>query len=182
MEKLITDFQPGIDQRLCTPDERAELAAFVTAYERALTPARPAAIDAVLAGIAMAFPAAKVSAAEAEARLDIYANGLADVPHDILETAALKAIRECKFFPSVSEIRERCEGLALRRWRLERAKHLIAKHDREWQAPAQERELTAAEQAELESIMKRFDVEVAPKKPAMSEWMKSALANQEKAA
>lgn len=159
MEKLISDFQAGITQRLPTPAERAELAGLVGPYEAALTPASPSAIDGIVASLSAGYRAEKVSAEEADARLNAYQIGLADVPLDILEHAALRAMRECRFFPVVEEIRSRCDGLALRAFRLARIKHLIDRHDREWRPePDPEPPLNAADQAKVDGWLKQHGI------------------------
>ena len=117
---------------VCTPAERAALAELAAATEAALTPAAPREIRRMIGKLALGFPAAKASDLEAEARLELYAEGLADLPADILGGACARALRECRFFPSVSEIRERCGMLAVRRWELSRIRTLIATHDRGW--------------------------------------------------
>lgn len=117
---------------VCTPAERAALAELAAATGAALTPASPREIRRMIGKLALGFPATKASDLEAEARLELYAEGLADLPADILGGACARALRECRFFPSVSEIRERCGMLAVRRWELSRIRTLIATHDRDW--------------------------------------------------
>ncbi|WCM27203.1 hypothetical protein NDN01_25005 [Sphingomonas sp. QA11] len=140
---------------VCTPEERSGLAALAVATEAALTPAAPREIRRMIGKLALGFPAGKASDLEAEARLELYAEGLGDIPADILGAACARALRECRFFPAVAEIRERCTGMAVRRWELSRIRMLIATHDRHWQpggpSPATE-PLTAAQRARLALI------------------------------
>jgi len=118
---------------VCSPAERGALATLAAATEAALAPAAPREIRRMIGKLALGFPAGKASDQEAEARLELYAEGLSDIPADALGAACARALRECRFFPSVAEIRERCAGVALRRWELSRIRTLIATHDRCWQ-------------------------------------------------
>jgi hypothetical protein len=116
---------------VCTAAERGALAALAASTEAMLAPAAAREIRRMIGKLALGFPAGRASDLEAEGRLELYAEGLADVPADILGAACARALRECRFFPAVSEIRERCSGLAVRRWELSRIRTLIATHDRE---------------------------------------------------
>jgi hypothetical protein len=80
----------------------------------------------------VAYPAAKASEVEAEARLELYADALDDIPADVLGAACASVLRTSKFFPAPSEIRERCAGLARRQWELSKIRALVATHDRNW--------------------------------------------------
>jgi hypothetical protein len=155
-ERLVTDFQPGIGQRLATRPERGEMARQLAAIEEGLIPAQRWQIESAVGTLALGYPAMKVTAEEADARLALYAQELRDLPPDILTAACSKAVRECKFFPSVSEIRERAGDFARRQWRASRLKHLIAKHDREYREPEPVEPLSAEDQAELDRIMAKF--------------------------
>lgn len=157
--KLVDDFQPGIGQRLATKPERAELARLQAEYEQTLTPATPAQIKSGIGMLALAYPALKVSPDEAKARLELYAQALGDLPHDILNVALMKALKELTFFPSVSEIRERATGFAQRVFRYNRVKQLIAKHDSEYREPEPERELSAEDHAEMARLRKKFGLD-----------------------
>jgi len=140
---------------VCTPEERSALAALAVATEAALTPAAPREIRRMIGKLALGFPAGKASDLEAEARLELYAEGLGDIPADILGAACARALRECRFFPVVAEIRECCAGMEVRRWELSRIRMLIATHDRDWrpgsQPPGSE-PLTAAQRTRLALI------------------------------
>ncbi|WP_294189045.1 hypothetical protein [uncultured Sphingomonas sp.] len=130
LEKLVTE-AAGFSH-ICTPDERAALVALIPGYEQALQPAPRHACRRVITKLALAYPAAKVSEEEAEARLELYADALDDIPADVLGAACAAVLRTSKFFPAPSEIRERCSGLARRQWELSKIRALIATHDRNW--------------------------------------------------
>jgi hypothetical protein len=156
--RLIDEFQPGIDQRIPTPDERDELAALVPHLEAALAPAGKAEIRRMITKLAMGFPnTTKGNPDDLEARLELYAIALSDVPADTLSHACVEALKCCTFFPSPAELRKLCRDPHRRAFRLSRAKHLIAKHDREWREPAEDRPLTDAERKELDDILRRLD-------------------------
>lgn len=145
LAKLVDDTHPHF-QRLITPAERAELAALLPRYEAALVPATPDYIGKSITMLAVAFPGGKASDEEAKTRHRLYRDGLSDIPADVLDDACRDAIRTCQFFPTVSEIRDRCREAVMRRFRLSRIKHLIAKHDAEWR-PADAEERCTPEQA-----------------------------------
>jgi hypothetical protein len=140
---------------VCTPAERSALAALAAAADAALAPAAPREIRRMIGKLALGFPAGKASDLEAEARLELYAEGLSDIPADVLGAACARALRECRFFPSVAEIRERCAGVAVRRWELSRIRTLIATHDRDWRPqgePQETERMTAAQRARLAQL------------------------------
>lgn len=158
LAKLVDDIQPGIDQRLPTPAERASLERLVPGYEAALTPATPEEIEEAVAMLSLAYPAMRASVSEAGARLELYTKALAHLPPDILEMACMAALRQCIFFPSVAEILARANGLALRQWRLQRIQYLIAKHDREWREPEPEERLTAEQREKVDAYLRRSGI------------------------
>ena len=135
---------------VCTPAERGALAALAATAEAALAPAAPREIRRMIGKLALGFPAGKASDLEAEARLELYAEGLGDIPADILGAACAQALRECRFFPAVAEIRERCAGVAVRRWELSRIRTLIATHDRGWRPEGEP--MTASQRVRLAQI------------------------------
>jgi hypothetical protein len=141
LEKLVKE-APSFSH-VCSPDERASL-----------SPASRQGCRRAIAKLAMAYPSAKVSDIEAEARLEIYADALDDVPGDVLAAACAAALRESRFFPTPAEIRERCGMLARRKWELSKIRALVATHDRMWRPdPAP---LSAEEAAEVSKIAARF--------------------------
>ncbi|CAM3238501.1 hypothetical protein [Sphingomonas zeae] len=152
LEKLVKE-APSFSH-VCSPDERAALVALVPQYEASLSPASRQGCRRAIAKLAMAYPSAKVSDIEAEARLEIYADALDDVPGDVLAAACAAALRESRFFPTPAEIRERCGMLARRKWELSKIRALVATHDRMWRPdPAP---LSAKEAAEVSEIAARF--------------------------
>lgn len=164
LAKLVQDFQPGIDQRLPTPAERAELASLVPAFEAALVPASKAEIRRMIAKLAVGFPnAAKGTPDEVEARLELFAMALADVPADILGRACLEALKTCTFFPTPAELRKLCGEMAVRAWQLSRIRHLIAKHDAEWREPEESTPLSAEDQARVDAWLSRNGITIGSK-------------------
>lgn len=153
--KLVEDFQPGIDQRLATRAERERLASLAEHYEAWLRPAPRSKIEELVTTIALGYPAMRVTPAEADARLALYVAALSDIPADILEKACMAALQNCRFFPSVQEIRERCGEMGVRAYRLSRITYLIAKHDREWREPEPEAPLSAEDQAKVQDWLRR---------------------------
>jgi hypothetical protein len=168
---LVQDFQPGIAQRLPTPAERERLAALLPHYERALAPADRRAVEETIAVMSLAYPAMRVTEAEANARLDLYVRELSDLPTDILEEACRAALRELTFFPSIAEIRKRASGLAQRAFRLSRIKHLIARHDAEWREP--EAELSPEDKAKVADWLRTHGFE-APQAPGIDPTVEAA--------
>lgn len=163
LAKLIDDFLPGIEQRLPTPDERNDLAALVPHLEAALAPADRAEIRRMVAKLALGFPNAnRGSADETEARLELYAMALNDVPADVLGMACVDALKQCTFFPTPAELRKLCKDPHRRAFRLTRAKHLIAKHDREWKEPEPDVPLSAEEQAKVADYLRRHNIGQSP--------------------
>ncbi|HLZ78828.1 MAG TPA: hypothetical protein VKQ09_05765 [Sphingomonas sp.] len=66
----------------------------------------PEHVAALMGTAALAYPAGKLSAAEADARLAVYQSELADIDSSILGKAFSAAVRDGKFFPSIAELRE----------------------------------------------------------------------------
>ncbi len=145
-------------QRLITPEEKRTLESLLPRYDAAMIPAARADVERMVAKLTLAYPAAKVSDAEAGARLDLYADALADIPADILGNACMAALRTHKFFPSVSEIREGCGELFKRQWRAMRIRHLIAIHDRDWKEPETAPELTDEQRRDIARSMKKLGI------------------------
>jgi hypothetical protein len=138
---------------VCSPDERAALAALIPAYEQALAPASERGCKRAIGKVALAFPASKVSDDEAEARLELYAEALADVPADVLAEACMAVVREARFFPTPAEIRAKCGSLAKRQWELSKIRGLIATHDRMYRPEGEP--MTAEDRAEFARIARR---------------------------
>lgn len=139
MPKLVTlldDVTPGIEQRIPTPEERGQLVGLLPDLQAAMRGAGRHETRRMVAKLALGFPnAQRLSDEDAEARLELYATALADVPADTLDHACKEALRKFKFFPAAAELRALCRDPHRRAFRLARAKFLIAKHDREWKPP-----------------------------------------------
>lgn len=144
---------PGFSH-VCSPDERAALVEMIPTYEAALVPASREGCRRAIAKLALAYPAAKVSDEEAEARLELYADALADIPGDVLAEACMALLRTSKFFPSASEVREKCGAFARRQWELSKIRALIATHDRSWRPEPEP--LSDADKAEVTAILARI--------------------------
>lgn len=145
-------------QRLITPSERGALAAMLPAYDAAMIPATESEINRMIGKLALGYPSAKVSDEEADARLELYAAALSDVPADILGRACMAALRTRTFFPSVAEIRQGCGEMVQRQWRASRIRYLIAVHDRDWKEPEPDIPLTPAEEAELDASLRKLGI------------------------
>lgn len=177
LAKLVDEVQPGIQQRRPTPAERDDLGKLLPRYEAALVPADRSKIEDAVTMLAMAYPAMRATVNEADARLELYTQGLADVPADILNNACQLAIRELRFFPTIAELRERCHGLAQRQWRTMRIRELIDRYDREKLEDDQAPRCTPEEAASIIADM-GLKLDDGPVKRAMPQWMKDALACQ----
>jgi len=58
-----------------------------------------------MARLSVAFPNARMSPADAALRADVYYSALCDLATDEWRSAVVEAIRECRFYPTVSELR-----------------------------------------------------------------------------
>lgn len=113
---------------------RAALQAYVDAARPPL--ADEEEIDTIISGLAVALPRAKGDGAVAEAKLDIYASALADIPLVDLRAGADHLINTARFFPTVSEIRAAAARTRGKRTaRIARAEMMMLRHDREWVPP-----------------------------------------------
>lgn len=173
LARLVDDTHPHT-QRVITAAERDRLAALLPFYEATLAPIERGEFDRMMGRLALGYPNAKVSDAEADERLALYAKALGDVPGDILGRAFLAAVQTQKFFPSIAELRAGCGEFALRQWRAARIRHLIAIHDAE-PPPDNEPRCTAEDAARIiRDVGLNLDGPVAN---AMPEWMREALTN-----
>lgn len=91
------------------PDVTELLPSMITEAEAALTGATPGAIRRIVGAITTVFPAAKVSATEAQMRGELYTAALADMPEDALQAGMLAGLKVWRFFPSIAEMREQAE-------------------------------------------------------------------------
>lgn len=96
----------GDDVPLVNPVDRANIPALVDDLRRGLIGTDRIVIEPMLATLAVAFPTQNISDVEAEKRMQLYSDGLSDIPYDILREAFRRAVRECKFFPTVKELRD----------------------------------------------------------------------------
>lgn len=112
--------------------------------------ATPSDIDAALTQLAIALPRRRDDDVVAEAKLDIYANALADLTRIDLVAACDGLIKTAKFFPTVSEIRAAAHPTMSRRsYRRSRARMMILRFEREFLPPG---ELSENEQAAARDI------------------------------
>jgi hypothetical protein len=82
--------------------------------------------------LALGYPNQKLTDVEAEARMELYAEQLADIPYDMLGPAFAAAIRTLKFFPTIAELRDlaTAQPAPPRRRRQHRIEMLLAAHGR----------------------------------------------------
>jgi hypothetical protein len=66
----------------------------------------PRQINKMMTKLALAYPNAKLSAGEAEARIELYEQSLADIDIDVLGAGFAAAVKSLKFFPAVAELRD----------------------------------------------------------------------------
>jgi hypothetical protein len=93
-----------------TAEQAGRLIGILLAFRSGFLPAEEAEIARLVGGAALAYPAVRLSAPEAEARLRLYVAGLNDVPHHVLESAMMDALKKHRFYPSISEIRACVDG------------------------------------------------------------------------
>jgi len=91
------------------PDVAALLPSMIVDAEAALAGAAPGAIRRIVGAITTVFPAAKVSATEAQMRGELYTAALADLPEDALQAGMMAGLKVWRFFPSIAEMREQAE-------------------------------------------------------------------------
>lgn len=60
----------------------------------------------MMAKMALAYPSLRLSDQEAGARVALYAEQLSDLPAETIGLTFQAAVRTCKFFPSIAELRE----------------------------------------------------------------------------
>jgi hypothetical protein len=131
--------------------QRSELDQAIANFEAANVPADPAEISRMIGKIAVLFPNAKLSEAEARAQNELYVDLLSDIPGDVLGAAFRKCAQTLKFFPTVAEIRAAAmPEMAMRSWRLMRMKALALKSDREPPQPPKQIVTKAERQAALD--------------------------------
>ncbi len=83
---------------------RQQISEVVAAYDQALQPAGEQFAISALGIIAASFPPVRRSAQEATIAADVFVASFAHWPADILAFAIRRAIRTCRYFPTVAEI------------------------------------------------------------------------------
>lgn len=86
-------------------DEAAAVEHALAVYAEHPKGSTPRQINKMMTKLALAYPNAKLSIAEAEARIELYSEMLADIDLDVLGAGFAAAVKSSKFFPSVSELR-----------------------------------------------------------------------------
>lgn len=119
------------DSPVVGPKTAAALTAFAAEPEPPLP--SQAEVETMIGKLAMATAQAKVSDAEAEARVEMYWLALRDMPVADLRLAFVDLVRTSTFLPTPAEVRTAAlKHAALRRYAKSRARHLAWKHEQEW--------------------------------------------------
>lgn len=143
------------DLPLITPDERKLIPAALEAVEATLEGSTPEHISKCLGTVSFALPS-RMTDMDAAARLEVYIETLGDIPPDVLGEACVEAVKTCKFFPKVAELRElSAKGMLTRRWRKYTLEWLARKHDEEWAEPVPKHDLVGPEK--LAALHKRLE-------------------------
>lgn len=133
------------------PKSAAQLQAFVDAIPASLP--RRDQVEKLVGLLRMSLATQSVGEFEADALLEQYWLGLRDVALESLHHAYTTIIREDRWFPAVSRIRDAAEASVPSRYRQRRliAKSLLLKHRNEWREPIAEHDI--AEPAEVAEIL-----------------------------
>lgn len=136
MPAKLNDLVLSGDSPVVGPESAKALAAFAALPEPPL--ATQDQVETMIGKLAMATAQAKVSEAEAAARVEMFWLALRDLPIDDLRGAFVELVRTSTFMPTPAEVRSAAirQG-AQRRYAKSRAKHLAWKHEQEWK-PASE--------------------------------------------
>lgn len=120
------------------PKTAAALAEFVENSEYAPMPHKDD-VETMLGLLAAVKRRRQNSEAEASAQLELYWQGLKDIPLDDLRFAYDALLKSSPWFPDISEIRAAADGGPVKRHRIRAsiAQALIGKHEREWVPPAE---------------------------------------------
>lgn len=81
----------------------------LTLAESLMIPASEKSLEELIAVLSDFLPSAtnrKLSEDEADLRLELFIEALADIPADLIDVARQRCMRNCKFSPSPAEIRE----------------------------------------------------------------------------
>lgn len=112
-------------------DVAAAIPALIDIMRGGLQPTAMNEVGRMVGKMAIAYPNAKLSDEETEARLELYIELLKDIPFDVLSNAFKRVTQTLRFFPSVSEIREAAAPeLGRRRAQLMHLEMLLEKHRR----------------------------------------------------
>lgn len=131
MPDKLTELLLSGDSPVVGPNTAAQLQAFADEPE----PAAPTQdqIDTLVGKLALATAQARVSDAEASARLEMYWLALRDLPIEDLRGGFVELLRNSTFMPTPAEVRSAAiQKGALRRYAKSRARHLVWKHEQEW--------------------------------------------------
>lgn len=155
LERVRLERPAFADLPLLEPEDRKEVPAALEAVEATLVPATPDQIAAALATVSFALPS-RMTDVDAEARLEVYIKALNDIPVDVLNDACMEAVKSCKFFPKVAELRQFAKPeLVRRQWRKFLLEQLAEKHDRDWRPPVPACQLVKPE--DLAKLRKRME-------------------------
>lgn len=136
--------------------DAAHLPGLIDWYESGMAPSPSEEIRRMVTKIATLYPSAKISDQEAEMRMELYTELLADIPFDCLSAGFKAVAKSSRFFPSVAEIRERAEPMMYeRRAKINGMRNLLRKHEKEWQSDAGDDVCTPEEAA---AIIKKFGI------------------------
>lgn len=139
-----------LELKVCGPASRAALQAYIDGAQPPVPTDEE--IDTIVAGLALALPRKQNDGSAAEAKLDIYAQALSDIPLVDLRAASDVLIKTAKFFPTVAEIRKAAlVTMGPRHSRIARARLMILRHDREWSPPSEP--MSAADVQKMSKIM-----------------------------
>lgn len=128
---------PGISEDVPTPAQALALREAESVLAAALAWTPKDEITRMVGRLATIYRDERLSQKEADMRLATYKDLLQDIPPDLLSLAFKRAGQTCRFFPTVAELRDQVRAdLALRNWRLGRARYLADLHDRDWCEPA----------------------------------------------
>jgi hypothetical protein len=141
---------PAIDA-----EDRWQLAVAIDEHQAAMSGTSMKRFESLFGGLALCYPAGKLSEEEADKQVDVYASLLCDLPEDILSAAFRKVAQTSKFFPTPAEIRaEAVKPLALRSWKLMRMRVLAKQYDTSPAArPVDDEPITAGQIAELKASL-----------------------------
>ena len=133
-DKLNALLQSG-DSPVIGPNSVGALEAFLAA-QPALDMPTEERIDTMIARLAMATKERRQSVAESRERLALYWRTLRELPLVDLMRAFDDLLRTCTFMPTPAEVYAAANSYRRQReFKASRARHLIAKHNREWAPP-----------------------------------------------